>query len=877
MGLYDKYLEKKYFSPSIGPILFGKNKLFRNTITLGIPSDSVQVAYDVCLLYASFIQMYYIAKARNNGTTIASLGINKTVAERIQRFWNCDQDINFADSQLFSFLISASSDPDIMTPDAQHCIAKVRTCFTRYRENYKASGYYDYDDLEELLSCFCLLKKITYSNGVFNIYENNIVYNIQPEPFIFFMKKGSIGDYEDPDTICNILTAIKKGDRNHEIYVVVKTINSTYSSDKTREICCQIEQESNLDIIFHTVGVSSKWYSTEEYLGDYTFLNNLIDCSKTAAIKFFSKEKGHISPIQDMFDDILSLFTGTDLYEKLITTHRMPIYFNEENESFGNFLFEVFINNGVCNTLTSLLFNEDEKIGLQLFDCYMNAFEEKQLIDREQKQTYCNECAINIEMRIDKLSKVLDRFSKGFTHRQREIEAEWRTYYILKAAGIKNERLFADVESIMSINDYFDMIKNPQASLQDSLKNVLIFLSSFYSALLNNTSKINYSKFARDFKATKKQLLSADSNIETMLDNFLAVIRASVNNKVLYSTTNRQRICPPEYFEDFAQTIKEALYKQQNSEENEFLSSGMSLGKNDRVFINYSHDDKDKVDEIVKLLKKAHINVYFDTDNFYGGDDWKEAAATEIQSDECKIMLAFTSKSSVRKEAVEYEITGMRMKNKPIIPINLEKEPLSDYLGKAKYDYDKHNKEKTIAATAANKIASVFNENVIFLSAINSSSDKYELNPNLVDDIIKNINKALGAYKNVFSVQTKGFTPLELAVANLYAFLKTSNYKRYNNAEELTQLFKSDDSDLSKCIYPLIASVKETQIRRDNITLLGYELIAGKNRTYKNINYILTARKLKADDYYCLPKCRYVGSKCQWMVEPLMIRFEDLT
>lgn len=238
-------------------------------------------------------------------------------------------------------------------------------------------------------------------------------------------------------------------------------------------------------------------------------------------------------------------------------------------------------------------------------------------------------------------------------------------------------------------------------------------------------------------------------------------------------------------------------------------------------------------------------------------------------------MLAFTSKSSVRKEAVEYEITGMKLVKKPIIPINLEKEPISDYLNAAKYEYG--NPEKTRSATSANKISSVFTESVIFLSARNPSFDDYELNPNLIDEIIKNINRALHSSKNVFSVQQKGFSQLELTVANLYAFLKTSNYKRYNNAEEITELFKSDDSDLSKCIYPLIASVKETQIRRDNITLLGYELIAGKNRTYKNINYILTARKLKADDYYCLPKCRYVGNKCQWMVEPLMIRYDDLT
>lgn len=871
MSLYDNFLSKKYFSPSVGPILFGKSRSLRDFIILGTPSDSVQVAYTTCLTFASFIQMYYISKARNNGTTISTINLDETVSDRIRRFWNCDGDVDFSDSQLFSFLISASSDRNIMSPDAKSQIIKVRTCYSAYKNNYKAGGAYDYSDLEKLLDSFILLRDITFENGYFNISKDNTVYSIKSEPFIFFLDRGTVGNYEDPSTTCNILTSVKKGDRNHEIFVVAEEINSLNSSGKKREICCQIEQEGNLDIIFHSVGVSSKWYDTEGYLGDYTFLNNLIDCSKIAAKKYFSKIKGYISPVQDMFSEIVNLFEGTELYDKLTSSHEKQVFINDESESFGNFLFEVFINYGVCNTLTALLFNENEETGLQLFDSYMSAFEDKNIISHDEKISYMESCRNCIDQRAAKLTSVLDKNSKGFKHRQREIEAEWRTYFILHAAGIKNERLFADVESILSIDDYFDMIKNPQASLEDSLKNVLTFLSSFYSALLNNYSKINYSKFARDFKSKKKEILSSSPTVKSMLDTFLEVVRSSVNNKVLYNVTNRQRVCIPEHFEDYAQSIKEELEKQKEMDEFN-ASAKVTLNQGDRVFISYSHDDKPTVDKIVRLLKDANLNVYYDTDKFYGGANWKEKATKEIQSSECKVMLAFTSKSSIKKEAVEFELSCMSREKKPIIPVNLEIEPINDYLTIAKYDY---NKDKN-GATIAGKIASILPDSLIFLSAKDVSDKNKEFKPDIAEDIVKSVNEAINDYKKEFRVHSKGFSPLELAVANLYAFLKTSDYKRYNSAEELSAVFESEENDLSKCIYPLIASVKETQIRRDNITLLGYELIAGKNRTYKNINYILTSRKLKADDYYCLPKCRYVGNKCQWMVEPLLIRSDDL-
>ena len=72
----------------------------------------------------------------------------------------------------------------------------------------------------------------------------------------------------------------------------------------------------------------------------------------------------------------------------------------------------------------------------------------------------------------------------------------------------------------------------------------------------------------------------------------------------------------------------------------------------------------------------------------------------------------------------------------------------------------------------------------------------------------------------------------------------------------------------------MLASVRETRIKRDNITVIGYEIIRGKGRANKPSNYILSSKKLAVDEYYCLPNYKTVGENCSWMVEPLLISYD---
>ena len=71
--------------------------------------------------------------------------------------------------------------------------------------------------------------------------------------------------------------------------------------------------------------------------------------------------------------------------------------------------------------------------------------------------------------------------------------------------------------------------------------------------------------------------------------------------------------------------------------------------------------------------------------------------------------------------------------------------------------------------------------------------------------------------------------------------------------------------------------MKETKIHRDNITMVGYEMVNGNGERGSLTNYILTSRPLMSpDDYYCIPHKARVGDDCTWMADPLLISYNRI-
>ena len=730
---YDEIISEGLVSPSIGPVLFGYDEIMRDVVTFSTPSDVIQRAYYTCLVYADMIQMYYISKARDAGKKIDEIGLADKTSKIIKEFWNCEKSVNWSKGDLvFSFLMDATADTDVFSEKAFGNIKTVRVCFTKARDNYKESDSYGYDDLKELLRSFRLLATTEFVNDDFVFNTKDGVRRISAQPFFFLLNRGKLSPVKDRFTVCHILTAINHGDKNHEIYAEVREFNGAGPNGRKREFCSQIEPDGNLDSIFRTLGISTKWFDSEEYLGDFTFLNNLIDGSRKAIKKFFASKISHISPQRDMQKEVLGLFVETSLYDKLTRTLKKPIYFNDNDEtSLNNFLFELFINNGVTNALTALLFSPDAAVGNSLFDYYMASFTENGCLSEEEEKQLKNECAVSVSSQVARLEKIIARSSDGFHRRQREIEAEWRTFYILKAAGIKSENLITDIGSVISIDDYFEMIRNPHASLLESFGNLMTFLNAFYGAMLQNSSKLNYAKFVRDFLTRKKEIISQKQDVREQLEAFLKILEASVGNKVVNDLIGRRHICNPTEFEDYMQSVLTELSAEQ---ERESETSAATLSSQDRVFISYSHEDSDLVNKVVNALERLDIHVYYDKQKFHGGDNWRNKAVTEIQSESCKVMLVFMSKSSVKKDAVLYELRCMKLEGKPIIPINLEREPIKNYLEPAMYDTADAD-----GSAIASDIAKIIPESKIYIDIFASATGTDAFKDNFAEIIKKSI------------------------------------------------------------------------------------------------------------------------------------------
>ena len=95
------------------------------------------------------------------------------------------------------------------------------------------------------------------------------------------------------------------------------------------------------------------------------------------------------------------------------------------------------------------------------------------------------------------------------------------------------------------------------------------------------------------------------------------------------------------------------------------------------VFISYQWGSQAKVKEIYRALKThAAMNPWMDIYNIKAGMNLFQSLASSIQK--CDVLLACVSGKYVKSKNCEREIIYADCFNKPIIPLYIEKIPLSD-------------------------------------------------------------------------------------------------------------------------------------------------------------------------------------------------------
>ncbi len=881
-------IDEKLISPSMADIVFSsdilkqKSRLRREML--------IATAYRICEIYAALVHAYVVGKAIYMGTTVDALTY-KHVAQKILDFWNTNVSKKFNDMAPLSFLFDAmrDNDPNWFTLDAESILYEVRNIYGQYSHGAPSGNKEKKDDpysitpemLKRLLRALPLFRTtvVDEKNLKFVFRDKKDVFSIKCMPFVGYWneeKKIAVGrdtDYVNLDeglpNESYVLVGVKKGrDEMHlrfEILVldgrrddkkqlVTTTIQNSLNSEYLRMVCAAVKH-------------SIEWSPVKQTKCDLSFLKTLTEAVSRTLISFWNSEETYIQPgLITVESHLRKMFMGSELQNAIGENAKI------EEEDLVNVFYELFINYGIFKTMYALFLDLGNwQYGEKLFDAYFESLKEAVLTE-ESVLKYKAECDECIEDHLKKLITVIPETSpKALKSRKRAIFAEWRAYYALKAAGLHADKLFTEQESIQSIDDYYYMIKNSSTQLTDDLHEVMTMLIGFYEALLSASIPFDEDKFYKDMWSARKNV--GNRPLIELLESFKnVVIRSEKDNESLEQYVGRNRVCDSTRLEKVLAPVRKCLKMSQTAQ-------GLQSNGKDQIFISYAHDDAKAVERYIKSWTDQGMPIFQDKNRFKAGDDWLARAKEFIHSPDCKVVVVFLSENSVISDAVAEEIeaaaasaankyTSDINKDRFIIAINLCSErSAQEYLHhRLKFD-SKNGGFPRNEEGAARRIAKVITE--------------YKLQTELYDgrdQILKEINDRMTVEcDGMLDCDQRKYNDLEYSVALLYAFLKFGDEFQGCRKEEIDEIFKTKRVNGKTCIFPLVAAVKETKIKRDNITLMGYEIIGNKESETTTTNYILSADHLRQDDYYCLPNSRTTASDCSWMVEPFLIRYHLFT
>ena len=457
--------------------------------------------------------------------------------------------------------------------------------------------------------------------------------------------------------------------------------------------------------------------------------------------------------------------------------------------------------------------------------------------------------------------------SNGYKKRHKEIEIESETLFLLNAAGLENERLFPDVEQILSIDDYYDKLWNRDITVEENLKEVFTFLCTFYGTMFAQQGEMSEAEQRENVERIAEECSSR--NAVELMRAFYDLINNNDKafERITGRTKNENKL---NRFKIRIDNLEKAL---KDSRDEKIGVEQLEPKAKKKFFISYSHEDRKKVHRLVcALTYELHrleipVDLYYDEEEFRAGDDWRNKAKTLIRSEDCLGAVLFLSKNSAQSEPVHFEFSKLQECKKRIVCVNGEMEKLSEWLGKMQKQVEKKTSERV------SDFCEYYQTSRIFVPFWDKKAKEENLE-DCVKTLIEEIRKEYKEHKEKNAQNDMGRVitePIKQA-ANLYVALKMGIFNSYDSTGEWDVVFSGENYELNECIYPLVLSLKETRIKRDNVIMFGYEIITKKGDSNFPIRYLLSSKKLDADDYYCIPHCRRVGEKCSWMVDPYLVR-----
>ena len=94
-------------------------------------------------------------------------------------------------------------------------------------------------------------------------------------------------------------------------------------------------------------------------------------------------------------------------------------------------------------------------------------------------------------------------------------------------------------------------------------------------------------------------------------------------------------------------------------------------GREDYIFVSYSHSDVELVFPILRKLQLAGCRIWYD-EGINGGENWRKILASKIQSENCRDFLLFSSANSTKSRHVQAEVNAALNCDKKIVTIRMD-------------------------------------------------------------------------------------------------------------------------------------------------------------------------------------------------------------
>ena len=793
-------------------------------------------------------------------------------------------------------------------PNVKEILQKLRDAYELYQTpTHRNMDDFDFDQFCILLAALPLLQstKFDFASKRF-VFDDSVLndFTLECEPFVYFLQKDNTISKTMSSNIMIFVEAVK-GERNNQLQIcLADTKNGIDCKPAIRRIRRQVPNNESLILLCKKMEIDVQWYDIEQSWCKLAFIARLTELSSRVLLKAFDVEIEFKQKNISITEAFYRLFENTDL-EKDARKYKHIRGYQLQNVFYG-----LFIRCGIFNTMYALLSDavpqDDTNNAMypNLYPSYMDFLRHESTDQGEQCDRYDAECNKQIQIRLAKLARIVSKRSTQYDTRKRSIEAEWHAYCILKIVGIQADNLFTDEELMLSIDDYFKMIKNPSTSLAADVGNVLGMLNDFYGALLVSAqpTESNTLSSSGDLVYDENRYVQAlrqlhqqqhEETLADRFDRFVDIVKRSGKsdaidkpadyfaNQVVERLLGRQRICDPDIIANYKTEILQLMEGEHDYVPPKQMSKRF-------IFVSYAHEDKEKVDEYVRYWRERNIRVWIDSTDVRLGDRWiQRVIAALYNNPECAGMVLFASRNIVPKATIAKEVKlaanmikppkekgdfipipeKERKPQYPIITINLESNLLETYL------------DPSMKCTGPNYSTAI-------KEALSESDDNVFAEANEKERIANRLLELVFASDKKEMVEDYKYNDLEAAIAKFYLYLKYGEdeiFDCFNNishedlAVELEKMRVSIRDYLpkseypAKCVYPMIVSVKESAIKRDNVAIVCYEMVTGKGEKNSETRYILSDNRLVSDDYYCIPNYRSMAGDGSWMVNPLLI------